>query len=144
VTDRGFHEQLNQHGDAVKKSSERTFGLVFTAFFTILALVPLLHHGHVRLWAIVVAAVFLVVALAAPKLLQPLNHLWFLIGKLLHRIVNPVIMGVLFYLVMTPAALLLRLAGKDLLSMKRDPEAKSYWVHRTPPGPEPQSLKNMF
>jgi hypothetical protein len=143
VSDRGFHEQLGE-GGKVKKSSERTFGLVFTVFLCVIGLAPLLHHGHVRIWALAAAAVFLVVALAAPKLLQPLNHLWFLLGRLLHRIVNPIVMGVLFFVVITPAALLLRLAGKDLLSLKRQPQAASYWVHRTPPGPEPQSLKNMF
>ena len=144
MTERGLHEQLTSHSTEVKKSSERTFGLVFAAFFTLISLTPLLHHGHVRIWTLVVAAVFLVVALAVPKILQPLNHLWFLVGKLLHRIVNPLIMGLLFFIVITPAAFLLRLAGKDLLSLKRDPQAGSYWVHRTPPGPEPQSLKNMF
>ena len=143
MTERGMHEQLTSHGE-VKKSSERTFGLVFAAFLAIISFVPLLHHGHIRIWSLVLAAAFLVVALAVPKILQPLNHLWFLLGKLLHRIVNPVIMGLLFYIVITPAALLLRLAGKDLLRQKRDPGAASYWVHRTPPGPEPQSLKNMF
>jgi hypothetical protein len=142
VTDRGFHEQLAE--GKVKKSSERTFGLVFAAFLCVIGLVPLIHHGHIRLWALVAAAVFLVVALVVPRILQPLNHLWFLLGRLLHRIVNPLVMGVLFYVVITPAALLIRLAGWDLLSLKRDPKAQSYWVHRTPPGPEPQSLKNMF
>lgn len=143
MTERSFHEQLSQHG-AVKKSSERTFGLVFAAFLGLLAFLPLLHHGQVRLWALIAAAVFLAVAVVAPRLLGPLNHLWFLLGRLLHRIVNPVIMGLLFFVVITPAALLLRLAGKDLLRLKRDPQATSYWIHRTPPGPEPQSLKNMF
>ncbi|HZT18148.1 MAG TPA: SxtJ family membrane protein [Dongiaceae bacterium] len=143
MSDRGFHEQLASHGQ-VKLSSDRTFGLVFAAFFTIIGLVPLLHHGHVRWWAIGLAAVFLVVALTVPKILKPFNQLWYQIGRLLHRIVNPVVMGVLFFVVITPAALLLRLAGKDLLKLKRDPEAASYWIHRTPPGPEPQSLKHMF
>ena len=90
------------------------------------------------------AAAFLLAALVVPKILAPLNDLWLQLGRLLHRIVNPVVMGILFFVVITPAALLLRLAGKDLLRLKRDPQATSYWVHRTPPGPEPQSLKNMF
>lgn len=144
MTERGLHEQLNSSSTEVKKSSERTFGLVFAAFFTLISFTPLLHHGHIRIWSLVVAAAFLLVALVVPRILQPLNHLWFLVGKLLHRIVNPVVMGLLFYLVITPAAFLLRLSGKDLLSLKRDQQAASYWVHRTPPGPEPQSLKNMF
>src|SRR6185369_17299956 len=80
VTGQGFHEQLAE--GKVKKSSERTFGLVFAAFLCIIGLIPLLHHGHIRLWALIAAAAFLVAALVAPKILQPLNHLWFLLGRL--------------------------------------------------------------
>jgi hypothetical protein len=143
LSERGTHEQLAQHGE-VKRSSDRTFGLVFAAFFTLISLLPLLHRGQVRWWGLVVAVAFLIVALTVPMILAPLNHLWFLLGRLLHRIVNPIMMGVLFFVVVTPAAVLLRLARKDLLRLKRDPTATSYWVHRTPPGPDPQSLKNMF
>ena len=143
MPERGLHEQLGSPGQ-VRRSSDRTFGFVFAAFFTLISLLPLLHRGHIRWWGLGVAAAFLLAALVVPKILAPLNDLWLQLGRLLHRIVNPVVMGILFFVVITPAALLLRLAGKDLLRLKRDPQATSYWVHRTPPGPEPQSLKNMF
>ena len=128
----------------VKTSSERGFGLVFTAFFALLAGLPLL-HGHAPRWSLLaVAAVFLALALLSPSLLAPLNRLWTKFGEILHRVMNPVIMGLMFFLIITPMALAMRLAGKDPLRLRMDPDTDSYWIPREPPGPPPESLKNQF
>ena len=124
--------------------SNRSFGLVFAGFFAIVALLPLIHGGALRWWALTVAAAFAASALFAPRLLQPLNRLWFKLGLLLHHVVNPVIMALMFYGAMLPMALLLRWLGKDLLRLKREPEAQSYWIAREPPAPAPGSMSKQF
>lgn len=128
----------------VVAGSDRSFGLVFAAFFAVVALLPLVHSGAPRLWALAVAAAFGAVALAVPRWLRPLNRVWFAFGMLLHHIVNPVVMAVMFYGAILPMALLLRALGKDLLRLKREPEAMSYWIVRTPPGPAPHSMNKQF
>ncbi|MCB2099762.1 MAG: hypothetical protein KDE22_02750 [Rhodobacterales bacterium] len=139
----GTHEDLHRHDD-VKVGSERAFGLVFAAVFTIIALVPLIKGADPRWWSLAVAAVFGVLAFVAPKVLRPLNLVWFKFGLLLHKIVSPLIMGLLFFVTVTPMALLLRLLGKDPLHRSFDPKADSYWIRRDPPGPAPETMKNQF
>ena len=90
-----------------------------------------------------VSGLFLVVAVAAPRLLAPLNRLWYRFGLLLHRIVNPVVMGLLFYATVTPIALVMRLVGKDPLHRAFDPQARTYWIERSPPGPKPRPCANI-
>ncbi len=114
----------------VERSSNRTLGLVFAGFFTFLTLSPLLRHHPPRLWAAAVAALFLGVALTAPGVLEPLNRFWTQVGLLIQRIVHPLVMGIMFYLIFTPAALLLRLFGQDLLRLKYQPDANTYWIRR--------------
>ena len=113
-----------------KGSSDRSFGFVFTAAFLIAGLLPLRHGQPPRLWAFPVAVVFLSLALLAPSVLRPLNLAWAKLGFLLHRIMNPLIMGFLFFACLTPFALLFRFAGRDPLKRKFDPAADSYWVPR--------------
>lgn len=139
----GFHEQFNRD-DGVKAGSERAFGLVFAAVFILVGLWPLISAGGVHVWALAVAALFTAAALLAPGVLKPLNRAWFLFGKLLHAIVNPLVMALLFFVTVTPIALIMRLAGKDPLRLKFDREAKSYWIERAPPGPAPESLRRQF
>jgi Saxitoxin biosynthesis operon protein SxtJ len=124
--------------------SNRSFGLVFGGFFVLVALLPPIHGGSVRLWALAVAAAFFAAAFFAPRLLQPLNRAWFRLGLLMHHVVNPVIMAVMFYGAILPMALLVRALGKDLLRLKRDPKADSYWIEREPPGPAPGSMSKQF
>ena len=100
--------------------------------------------GQVRIWAIGIAAAFAVVALARPGVLAPLNRLWTRFGLLLHKVVSPLIMGMLFYLTVTPIGLLMRAMGKDPLRLRPDPDAASYWIERDPPGPPPETMKNQF
>lgn len=137
------HEDLSR-AQTVKTSSDRFFGLTFFVVFLIIALLPLLSRGAVRPVALGIALAFLAVSLAAPAWLAPLNRLWLKIGELLHRITSPIILGVMFFGVITPIGFLMRLAGKDLLRMKFDSHCTSYWIRREPPGPEKTSLKRQF
>lgn len=132
------------HSDEVTPGSERSFGLVFAAVFALIAFWPMLGGEPIRTWAAGVAAAFLAVALLAPRLLRPLNVVWFKFGMLLHKVVNPVVMGLLFFVAITPIALLMRLAGKDPLHRAFDADAESYWIERAPPGPAPETMKQQF
>ena len=96
------------------------------------------------MWALVVGGLFLVVALAAPAVLAPLNRIWTKFGLLISRVTNPIVTALLFFVVFTPFAMVLRMLGKDLLRQKLDPTAKSYWIERTPAGPEPESMVHQF
>lgn len=139
----GFHETFERTGE-VKTGSERAFGVVFAAVFFLIGLWPLLEGAGPRFWALALAALFLAAAFFAPGALTPFNKLWFRFGMLLHRIVNPLVMALLFYLTVTPIALIVRLSGKDSLRLKFDRAAKSYWIERAPPGPAPETLRNQF
>jgi Saxitoxin biosynthesis operon protein SxtJ len=149
MPDHATHEDLRRRG-AVKTSSNRAFGLVFATVFALIALWPLFARwlldgaGGVRLWALALAAAFVVIALAAPRWLAPLNRLWTAFGLVLHRITNPLVMGLLFYGAVTPTGLIRRGLGKDPLRRKRDPAAASYWIERIPPGPAPESMERQF
>ena len=124
--------------------SERGFGLVMAAFFLLVAVVPILHGGKVRLWALGFGAAFFFCAFAAPRLLSPLNRIWHRLGMALHAVINPIIMGLIFYGAIVPMGAVLRLLGKDLLRLKWESDAKSYWIPREPPGPEPGSMSKQF
>ncbi len=138
-----FHEDFRR-SDEVKLGSERGFGFVFAAVFSIIALWPLWSGGAVRVWALIVAAVFAVAAAFMPRALRPLNLLWFRFGLLLHKVVTPVIMGLLFFVTVTPIAILMHLFGKDPLRLRFDRSAKSYWIERVPPGPAPDTMRHQF
>ncbi len=139
----GTHERLSED-EVVKGSSDRSFGLVFTAVFTLIGLWPLLSGEGVRWWSLAVALIFAALAIARPSALAPLNRLWTRFGLMLNRIVSPLVMGLLFYLIITPFALIMRAVGKDPLRLEFDPGAESYWIEREPPGPAPESIKNQF
>ncbi len=138
-----LHEDLARHGE-VQGSSDRAFGIVFSAVFAIIGLFPLLRADGVRVWSLAVAAAFLVVALVWPSLLGPLNRVWLKLGLLLHRVVSPLVLGLLFYGVVLPTGLLMRLVGKRTIPTTFDRDRESYWVSRDPPGPAPEGMKNQF
>ena len=138
-----MHEDLRREHD-VKHSSERSFGIVFAVVFAVIGLWPLLNQAAIRLWALGLAALFLGLALLWQAPLRPLNRLWLRFGLLLHAIVNPLVMGLLFYGTVMPVGLLMRLFGKDPLRLKRDPHASTYWIQRSPPGPAPETMSNQF
>ena len=131
-------------GETVRRSSNRTFGLVFTALFALIAFGPLFRGHPVRWWAAALAAVFLALALGAPRVLSPLNRAWTALGILLHTITNPVVLGAFYFLGFAPLGWVLRLMGKDFLRLRSDPKASTYWLPRQPPGPPPESMINQF
>lgn len=137
------HEDFGRE-EAVAGSSNRSFGLVFAAVFTVVALWPLLDGGWPRWWAAALAALFAVVATLRPAWLAPLNRYWTKLALLLHRVTNPLVMGVIFYAVVTPIALIMRALGKDPLLLRFDRQAASYWIERRPPGPAPESMRRQF
>ena len=139
-----MHEHAPRHTARIQTSSDRSFGFVFAAVFLIVGLYPLLHAAGIRIWAIVVSGLFLLLAALAPRVLAPANRLWTKFGLLLHNIVSPIALGILFFLVVTPTGLLMRLFGKDPLRLRFDPAADSYWIKRDPPGPAADSLNNQF
>lgn len=127
----------------VRMGSDRAFGFVFAAVFAIIGLYPLL-RGDVRWWALVVAALFLLVALVRPETLHPLNRLWFRFGLLLNRIVSPIIMGLVFVLAVVPTGLIMRLRNRDLLRQRFDPDARSYWIEVDEDLRAKSSMRNQF
>jgi hypothetical protein len=137
------HEDLTRDQE-IEGSTNRGFGLVFAAAFLVIAGWPLFHGESPRWWSCGVAAAFALIALTKPALLAGLNRLWTKLGILLGKVVSPIALGVLFYGVLTPVGLFMRLTGKDPLRQKRDPGAASYWLPRRPPGPPPNSMTNQF
>jgi hypothetical protein len=99
-----------------------------------------------RLWPCLggIAVVVLLAAHLFPSALRPFNLIWFKFGLLLHAVVNPVVMGLLFYSAAMPTGLIMRAMGKDMLRLRHEPEADSYWIVRQPPGPAPESMKDQF
>ncbi|NGZ06963.1 MAG: hypothetical protein G8237_11470 [Magnetococcales bacterium] len=126
-------------------SSDRAFGLVFAALFAgISAWLGLTGTGGFG-WALLLSVVLLTIAWHVPHWLAPCNRLWTRFGLVLHRVVNPLVMGVIFFVVITPFALFFRLTGRDLLHRRFRPGSQSsYWIPRNPPGPDPATMKYPF
>lgn len=130
--------------EKIVAGSDRSFGLVMATAFAAVSLLNGWHLGRVWPWTGGVAALFLVFALLRPAALNPLNRIWLKFGLLLHGVVNPVVMALLFYGTVLPTGLVMRALGKDLLRLKRQPDAASYWIARQPPGPAPETMKDQF
>jgi hypothetical protein len=126
------------------KASDRSFGYLFAVVFAAIGVYGFWRGSETSYYFFTVAILFLSLAIIYPQCLRPLNKAWFLFGLLLHKIVNPLILGLLFYVTILPAGVIMRLLGKDLLNLKYDKDAKSYWIDREPPGPEPDSIKHQF
>jgi hypothetical protein len=137
------HEDLTRQ-ERVERSSDRSFGVVIGCVLAYVALGPLLHRGQPRWWALPLSVGLLTVAWLRPFLLAGPNRLWGKFGDLLSKALSPIALGVMFYLVFTPMGVLIRLAGKDPLRLRREPALRSYWIAREPPGPPPQSMTNQF
>jgi hypothetical protein len=137
------HENFSR-AELPKSSSDRSFGFIFAVVFAFLGAVPLLRGKPARLWSLSVSAIFLLLALTVPTILGPLNRLWMRVGLLISKVTNPIIASLMFFLVFTPVALFLRLLGKDLLRLKFDSGANTYWIIRRPPGPSPETMRNQF
>jgi hypothetical protein len=126
--------------DDIKIGSNRSFGIVFFVVFLIIATYPLINDDELRLWSLIISIVFLFLGLVNSKILNPLNKLWFKFGIFLGKIISPLVMGIIFFLVVTPIGLLMRLLNKDLLNLKFK-NNNTYWIEKT----EPKSkMKNQY
>ena len=114
----------------IKLGSEKNFGFIFTIFFVVIGIYPLWYGNNIRLWSLVLAFIFLFISIFLPRVLIVPNKLWFIIGKLLGNIVSPIIILLLYFLTVTPTGIIMRLLGKDLIGLKLDKSAKSYWIER--------------
>jgi hypothetical protein len=136
------HESFTRD-EAARPGADRTFGLVMAGALALVSLVNGWHFGRVWPWTLAVSIVFLIAAWMWPSSLHPLNRLWMKLGLILHRIVNPIVMGLLFYGTIFPTGLVMRMRGRDLLRLKRDSSAESYWIVRAP-GPAPETMRDQF
>ena len=126
--------------DDIKVSSNRSFGIVFFVVFLIISLFPIIKGNDLRIWSLILSVIFLVLGLINSNILSPLNKLWFKFGLLLGNFISPIVMGFIFFLVVTPTGLFIRLIGKDLLNLNKQ-NVKSYWIDKT--GPK-SKMKNQF
>ena len=126
--------------DEIKIGSNKSFGIVFFIVFFIIALFPLINNSEIRIWAVIISLIFLILGLINSKILTPLNKAWFKFGIFLGKIISPLIMGIIFFLVVTPIGMLMKILKKDLLNLKFN-KHKSYWIEKS----EPKSkMKNQF
>ena len=126
--------------DEIKISSNRSFGIVFFIVFLLIALYPLLKGNDLRIWSLVVSFIFLILGLINSKILTPLNRLWFKFGLLLGKFISPLIMGIIFFIVVTPIGIIMRLLKKDLLNLKYN-KKETYWIDKS--GPK-SKMENQF
>ncbi len=138
-----IHEDLAR-SDNLKGPSDRSFGITFCVVFALFAGFSFWFGGDLWPWLGGISAFFGALGLAWPAALAPLNKVWFLFGLLLHKIMTPIIMGIMFYGLITPVGALMRLTGKDPMRLGTDPEAKSYWIDREPVATDGDHMKNQF
>ena len=126
--------------DEIKISSNRSFGIVFFIVFLLIGIYPFLNGSDLRIWSLLISLVFLILGLINSKILTPLNKLWFKFGLFLGKIISPLVMGFIFFIVVTPTGIIMRLMRKDLLNLKYN-QKKTYWIDKT--GPK-SKMKNQF
>ena len=114
----------------MKKSSEKSFGILFGVVFIIISVWPLFYSNSLRVWSLILAIIFFLITFFKPSLLKPFNNAWIKLGELLGRIIAPIVMAIVYFLILTPISLLVRLFGKDLIGMKFSNDIKSYWIKR--------------
>ena len=124
----------------IKLPSNRNFGIVFSIVFLIISLWPLLNQNDIRIWSLIISGIFLVLGLINSKLLLPLNKIWFKFGILLGNFIAPIVMGVVYFMVVTPTGLIMKLFGKDLLNLKKN-NKDTYWIEKDNSN---NDLKNQF
>jgi hypothetical protein len=142
-SDLNFPEHVG-YGEAFQGSSDRAFGLIFTVFWSIVAVAPLRRGGSIRTWAAILAAAFLVCVLVRPTLLGPLNRWWQRFASLLQPLTNTFVMTILYFVGVVPFGIIMRLMNRDVLHLSWDHASASYWILRNPPGPPPESMKDQF
>jgi hypothetical protein len=126
--------------DDIKIGSNRSFGIVFFIVFLLIAIYPLINQGEIRVWSVLISLLFLILGIINSKILTPLNKAWFKFGIFLGKIISPIVMGIIFFLVVTPIAFLMRILKKDLLNLKYNKNS-SYWIEKTDPK---SAMKNQF
>lgn len=130
--------------EVAKPASARSVGFTFATVLAIIGFWPLLHGATSRYWALALAALLSAVALITPRILQPAASGWLKFGNFLHHVVTPLIMAIIFIAAVVPTGMLMRAFGKDPLRLKFDRHARSYWIERDPPGPDPRSMTRQF
>jgi len=124
----------------IKIGSNKSFGIVFFLFFLIVSIFPLFKDGNTRIWSFILSLIFLILGLINSEFLTPLNQLWFKVGLLLGKLISPIVMGLVFFIVVTPTGLIMKLLKKDILKLRKN-SSKTYWVER----PKIKSeMKNQF
>ena len=124
----------------IKLPSNRNFGIIFSIVFLIISLWPLLNQNDIRIWSLIISGIFLVLGLINSKLLLPLNKIWFKFGILLGNFIAPIVMGIVYFMVVTPTGLIMKLFGKDLLNLKKN-NKDTYWIEKDNSN---NDLKNQF
>ncbi len=124
----------------IKIGSNKSFGIVFAIVFSLIALWPLLKGNEIRLWSLIISLIFLILGFMNSKILTPLNKLWFKLGIFLGNFIAPIIMGIIFFFVVTPTGIIMKLLGKDLIKLKKNNE-NSYWIEKKD---IKSSMKNQF
>jgi hypothetical protein len=144
MSPRADHHEFRNHAAPTESSSDQSFGLVVAGFFVILAAYNWWHQGGWWPLHLSIAAAFMALALLRPNVLAPLNRIWTKLGLLMAMVVSPIVLGLLFFIVVTPVGLLMRLVGKDPLRLRHDSGANSYWIVRQPPGPPGDTMRDQF
>ena len=124
----------------VKMGTNKSFGIVFFIVFLLIAIWPLLSSNEIRIWSLVISFIFLILGIFNSKILTPLNKLWMKFGLFLGGIISPIIMGIIYFAVVTPTGLIMRILGKDLLMLKKN-DKETYWIEKNDPK---SSMKNQF
>ena len=124
----------------IKLPTNRNFGIVFSIVFLLISLWPLLSQNEIRIWSLTISGIFFILGIFNSKLLLPLNKIWFKFGMFLGNFIAPIVMGIVFFLVVTPTGLIMRLLGKDLLNLKKN-NKNSYWIEKDNSN---SNLKNQF
>ena len=126
------------------RASNRSVGMVLAVVFALIGFWPLINDSAVHIWALAIAAGLMVLALVLPRALTPVAWVWLGLGHLLHLITSPIVLSALYFFAVVPTCIYLKITGKDPLRLKADPGADTYWIDRTPPGPDPKSLHQQF
>ena len=115
--------------EKIKIGTNKSFGIVFFIFFLLVGIFPLFSNGNIRTWSIILSIVFLILGLLSSSILSPLNKIWFKFGILLGNIVSPVVLGIVFFIIVTPTSLIMKILGKDILGLKKSIK-KTYWIEK--------------
>ena len=126
--------------EKIKLPSNRNFGIVFSIVFLIIAIWPILNQNEIRIWSIIISLIFLILGLINSKFLSPLNKVWFKFGLILGSVIAPIVMGIVFFFVVTPTGLIMKVLGKDILGLKRN-KNNTYWLEKDNSN---NNLKNQF